>query len=168
MTKSPSLVDKLFAEVLQTERSAARHPKVEAGRLGRCPPADALLAIAGHAAGAESDLAALAERRGKAGSKMGLTVGSLFSIGRDRVADLLLTMQASYRGTLLGMRHGYDVVSLFRLAALAEGDAELAAWCDRWLVERAPLIQAVADALSWFAEHPDRALRSAKWGGAAG
>ena len=159
-----SLVDKLFPEVLQTERSAVRHPKVEARRLGACPPASALLAVAGHATRAEAQLAALAERRGKTGSMAGLAVGSLFSIGRNRIADFLLTMQASYRGTLLGIRHGYDVVTLFRLAALSERDAELVSWCDAWLAERAPLIETVASSLSWFAEHPESALRSAKLG----
>ncbi len=162
MTSSPSVVDKLFGEVLQTERSAMRHPRVEADRLGPCPPADALLAVAEHASRAERELASMAERRGKEGSKLGLAVGTLFSMGRNGVADLLLSMQASYRGTLLGMRHGYDVITLFRFAALTEEDAEITRWCDLWLAERGPLIQAVADALSWFAAHPDRALQNAK------
>ncbi len=106
MTSSPSVVDKLFGEVLQTERSAARHSTLEGERLGPGAPADALFAVAEHASRAERELASMAEQRGKEGSKLGLAVGTLFSMGRNGMADLLLSMQASYRGTLLGMRHG--------------------------------------------------------------
>ena len=162
MKTKDRLTTTLFAEVFQTERSAIRHPIVEADRLGPCTPADALRAVAAHASRVEPSLAALAEKRGVKRSKIGRAFGSFFSISRNRFADFMLSTEQSYRGTLLGIRHGHDVVTLFGMAAAAEGDRELAAWCDAWLAQRAPLADAVADALVWFAEHPDRALRNAK------
>jgi hypothetical protein len=89
-------------------------------------------------------------------------VGNLFSMGRVGLADFFLTMEPSYRGTLLGIRHRYDVVTMFRLAALAEGDAPVVAWADAWLAERLPFATAVAEEIQWFVAHPERALRSAK------
>jgi hypothetical protein len=38
MKEPTSLIHALFAEAFQTERSAVRHPIVEAERLGDCPP----------------------------------------------------------------------------------------------------------------------------------
>ena len=60
------------------------------------------------------------------------------------------------------MRHGYDLIAVFGAAARAEGDTELAAWCDEWLAERGALIADVAAAVTWFGRHPERALASAK------
>ncbi len=164
MTAKTSIVKSLFAEVFQSERSAIKHPTVEAERLGACPPADALRAVAAHASREEPVLKRLAEARGTEQSKIGAAFGELFSIGRDGLADFALSTEQSYRGTLLGMRHGYDAIHLFGLGAKAEGDLELAAWCDAWMAERGPLITAVADALAWFAAHPDRARANAKLG----
>jgi hypothetical protein len=158
-----TLTQTLFAEVGQTERSAIRHPRVEARRLGDCPPAAALLAIADHAARAEPAIRALAGARGGAHASPGIFVGNLFSIGRDTFADFFLTAEQSYRGTLLGIRHGYDVITLFRLAAVTEHDGEVVAWADPWLEVRRPLIDRVADQLGWFAKNPDRALENARF-----
>jgi hypothetical protein len=157
-----TLMQTLFAEVGQTERSAIRHPRVEARRLGECPPAAALLNVTTHAERAKPALESLAGERGATRTAVGAMVGSLFSIGRNGLADFFLTAEQSYRGTLLGMRHGYDVVTLFRLAALAEGDAPVVAWTDAWLSEREPLLRNVADQMRWFVAHPERALQNAK------
>jgi hypothetical protein len=162
MAKS-SLMLALFGEVGQTERSAIRHPRVEARRLGECPPATALVAVSRHAEREEPALRAMAEARGVARTAIGTAVGDLFSIGRNGMADFFLTTEQSYRGTLLGIRHGYDVITVFRKAALTEGDSQVAAWAEAWLGEREPLIRAVTDAMGWFVEHPARALANAKW-----
>jgi hypothetical protein len=164
MSTKTSIVESLFAEVFQSERSAIKHPTVEAERLGPCPPADALRAVAAHASRVEPALMKLAEARGREPSKIGVAFGELFSLGRDGLADFALSAEQSYRGTLLGMRHGYDAVRLFGLGAKAEGDLELAAFSDAWLTERGPLIAAAADALSWFTANPERALANAKRG----
>jgi hypothetical protein len=154
----------LLPEVRQIERSAARHAREEARRLGRSAPAAALRAVAEHADRAEVSLDALVVERTAAGSLIGAALGALFSMGRNLVGDYLLNAEQSYRGTLLGLRHGYDVVVQARTAALADGDAEFAGWCDRWLTEREPLIQAVAEQMRWFVDHPARALQRAKLG----
>jgi hypothetical protein len=161
MTTKTSLVKSLFTEVLQTERSAIRHSDVEAARLGACAPAHALRAVSAHASAMEPSLHALAARRG-VGNAPGTAAGKLLSAVRDRLIDHAVTAEQSYRTTLLGMRHGYDLISLFGEAARLEADDELAAWCDHWRAERGALVDAVAAALSWFALHPERALQNAK------
>lgn len=162
MTESTSLVDSLFGELFQTERSAVRHCAIEADRLGPTPPAVALLAVWSHATRAEATLMQHAERRGVELGGVGKAVGALFSIVRDDVADFTLTAEQSYRGTLLGIRHGCDVVAFAAAAAEIEGDAALTAWCAEWLRARWPLVEHCARALTWFASHPQRALRNAK------
>ena len=164
MNQSKSLALDLLGELFQTERSAVRHCAKEAERLGEIPAAQALRAVAAHAARAEHELEALAKARGREESALGKTVGTWFSVMRDGFADLALTSEQSYRATLLGMRHGGDVVDLFGASAEAEADPELAKWASDWLRERKPLIEACAAELRWFAQHPERALGPAKGG----
>jgi hypothetical protein len=161
--RSRQLLQNLFHELFQTEQSAALHPQREARRLGTVPPADALRQVAEHARRVLDELPELAERRKLPVSRIGQLVGLMFSNARHWFADRLIEPERSYRGTLLGMRHGVDLVTLIRDSALVEGDAELAEWCTRWLVEREPLIEAVAAQLQWFAETPEAALGSTAW-----
>jgi hypothetical protein len=104
----------------------------------------------------------LAKKRKARTSSIGLIVGHLFSLTRDGFADFVLTSEKSYRGTLLGIHHGYDLISLFGRAAREEGDEELASWCDAWVKERGELIAAANDALQWFAQNPGIAMSNAK------
>lgn len=157
-----SLRLKLLGELGQTERSAARHCGIEADRLKGSPPGAAMQAVSDQAKGLEKEIDRLCEARDVKAHTIGAAIGNLFSIGRDQVADLMLRSEQSYRGTLLGMRHGRDLVELLRLASTHEGDAELAAWCKQWLVAREPLIAACSTALSWFAEHQDEATSNSK------
>ncbi|WP_437590031.1 hypothetical protein [Sorangium sp. So ce1000] len=152
----------LVREVFQTERSAMIHPRIEAERLGDVPPAHALRAVSTHAEATLSELPPLLRERGLPTSVGGLVVGEAFSALRDRLADHLLSTERSYRGTLLGMRHGVDLIELLQYVATVEGDAPLAAWCARWLSMRRPLVEAVSDELAWFAARPARAMRAAK------
>ncbi|WP_437577437.1 hypothetical protein [Sorangium sp. So ce887] len=152
----------LVRELFQTERSAKAHPLVEAERLGDVPPAHALRAISAHADAVLSELPSLFGERGLPVSVGGSAVGQAFSVLRDHIADQLLSAERSYRGTLLGMRHGVDLVELIQYVAAAEGDTLLAAWCGRWLSTRRPLVEAAASELAWFAARPARATRAAK------
>ena len=161
--RSHQLLQTLFHELFQTEQSAALHPEREARRLGTVPPADALRQVAEHARRVLVELPELASRRQLPVSRIGQMVGRMFSHARTWFADRLIQPERSYRGTLLGMRHGVDLVTLIRDSALVEGDAELAEWCARWLLEREPLVEAVAAQLQWFAETPDAALGSTAW-----
>ena len=146
-----SLRLKLLGELGQTERSAAKHCAVEAERLAGEPPGDAMRVVSEQAKSVEPQIDALCKARDVQAHTIGAAIGDLFSAGRDHVADLMLRSEQSYRGTLLGMRHGRDLVELLRLAAAHEGDDELSAWCKQWLIARDPLIAACNAALAWFA-----------------
>jgi hypothetical protein len=152
----------LVRELFQTEESARQHPMLEAERLGEVPPADALRAVAAHARRTLAELPPLVRRHDLPVSNGGRRVGAAFSAIRDRFADLMLTAERSYRGTLLGMRHGVDLVLLIQSVARMEGDASLANWCDHWLERRRPLVEAAAQELAWFAANPARAREPAR------
>lgn len=152
-----ALLRSLFRELFQSERSAMKHPRREAERLGGGPPAQALEAVTDHAKRVFAELCATARTSNVPVSRAGMAIGSLFSIARHFVLDRAVDAERSYRATLLGIRHGVDVVKLVRKIADASGRVELAGFCTRWLEEREPLIERVESAMGWFAEHPQRA-----------
>jgi len=137
--------------MLHCAREASRVDEAVAFALGKTSE---------HAKDSLTTLRDLAKARGVTPS-VGEAVGRALSELRDKIADRMLASQTSYRGTLLGMRHGYDIFVLAREAAVREHDAEFAAFAGWWLDTRGPLIEDVARSLSWFAEHPVRALRRA-------
>lgn len=153
-----TLLDNLTREVFQTETSASRHSRREADRYGDAPPALALRAVATHADRVLAALPALAESNELVYSKGGVAVGELFSQGRDKLADFLIDSERSYRGTLLGMRHGIDVFRLLNETASAIHNYELRDFTKSWLEERLPLVQRVDEELKWFAENADQAV----------
>ncbi len=155
--KQHALLRSLFRELFQSERSAMKHPRREAERLGGGPPALALLAVAKHAESVFADLCAAARASDVPVSRVGMAIGSLLSIARHVVLDRAVDTERSYRATLLGTRHGVDLVKLIRKVADASGRVELAGFCTRWLEEREPLVERVETAMGWFAEHPQRA-----------
>jgi hypothetical protein len=152
----------LFRELFQTEQSARKHPRVEAKRLGDVPPAYAMEAIATHADAALPELRAIVRERNMVAVEGAKKVGSMFSVLRNRVADLFLSHEKSYRGTVLGLHHGMDLVTLIQFTATSMGDADLAAWCARWMEARRLLIEAAIRELAWFAAHQDRATEPVK------
>lgn len=155
------LLSGLCRELLHAERSAAKHCTSEAQRLGSCPPGMVLRAVAGHANDALLELALVCQIcELPAGSWVERLV-SLFSVARSTLLDPLLPKQMSYRGTLLGLRHGADVVRLLRQTSMVTGYHEIAEWCDRFTATRAPLIELASEELSWFAENPRRAVARA-------
>jgi len=167
MTNAPSSrrrdwLDLLVHELFQTEESAREHPQIEADRLGAVPPALAMREVSVHATRALAELPPMMRRHHLVVSRGGQAVGAAFSRIRDSFADLLLSREKSYRATLLGMRHGVDLVEMVATLARVEGEIELAEWCDRWIEERRPLVEAAARELAWFAEHPERATEAAR------
>lgn len=156
-----ALLRNLTRELFQTEVSAAKHCRREARRQPGSPPADALIATAQHADRALEELGELARKHDLPRSSAGMLLGALFSESRQRVADHLIDSERSYRGTLLGMRHGTDVVRVFAVAAREAGETELADWAERWLAQRDPLIKEAERQLQWFGKHPERALERA-------
>lgn len=144
----------LVRELFQTENSARLHPVIEAERLGEVPPARVLRAVAEHAAEALDELPALVASQGLPVSEAGKRMGAALSSLRDHFIDLLVNMEKSYRGTLIGMRHGVDLVELVQYTAREQGDNRLADWCEVWLARRRPLVEAAARELAWFAANP--------------
>lgn len=144
----------LIRELFQTETSARIHPIVEADRLGEVPPAHALRAVAGHAAEALEQLPPLVVRLELPVSHAGKALGAALSSLRDHFIDLLVNTEKSYRGTLIGMHHGVDLVELVQYAAREQGEDALAEWCAAWLERRRPLVAAAASQLAWFAANP--------------
>jgi len=156
------LLVSLSRELFQTETSAARHCRREAGRLGDSEPAAALLAVADHAEAVLLELPKLAQRNNLPASRGGALTGALFSQLRDKLFDALIDSDRSYRGTLLGCRHGIDVVHTLQHLANEVGKADLDAFCASWLTTRTALIQRLEDELAWFAKHPGEALKLAR------
>lgn len=152
----------LTRELFQTEMSAAQHCRREAARLGQTSPAHALRAVADHADAVLVELPKLAERNGLPKSRGGFFVGELFSQVRDKLADALIDSDRSYRGTLLGCRHGLDVVRMMQQVSATYGLRELDAFCAAWLNTRTVLVQKLEDELAWFARHPAAALKSGR------
>lgn len=156
-----ALLATLFVELFQTEQSAREHPAVEADRLAGTPPAEALLAVVAHAERVRPELEALAEREQLATTSVGARIGDALSIVRDFIVDRTVSREKSYRGTLIGMRHGVDLVRLVVAVAEAAGRPAIVDWCRRWLEVRPGLVERVVERLYWFAAHPDRARERA-------
>ncbi len=161
MKDSTLLLTALLPETFQTEQSAITHCAREAERLGEADEAQGMLAVSRHATLSLATLKTLAQARGVDGETAGRVIGASLSELRDKIADRIISSESSYRGTLMGMRHGFDLFTLVRSTAEAEGDVELASFCEDWLAVRGPLIEQAAATLRWFAGHPARAMRRA-------
>ncbi len=157
--RSQKLFQNLGRELFQTERSAALHCRREADRLGSAPPAQALRAVAEHADEVLRELPDLAARSSIPESKSGAIVGRIFSEIRDKIADRIIESERSYRGTLLGARHGIDVMHMLACVANERGDERLERFCSAWLERRPALVERAANELSWFARNPEVATR---------
>jgi len=155
------LLQHLRGELWQTETSAAQHCRREAARLGDTAPARALSAAAQHADDTLATLPRLLQDVGSTHKTVGTAVGKFFSELRDTLADNLVTSERSYRGTLLGLRHGVDLVRLM-LASASHDSSDVRQFLEAWLARREPLITEVAQQLSWFAEHQGQALKHAR------
>jgi hypothetical protein len=154
------LLGRLFVELFQTETSALEHPRLEGERLGDSPPGRAMRAVSVHAARVLPELRRVAAAEGFATRSLGSWIGDAFSVARRLAFDRVLDREKSYRGTLIGMYHGVDVVRLLRAAARARRRERIAAFCDGWLDERIPLVDAAGRQLDWFGAHPDIAIES--------
>jgi hypothetical protein len=154
------LREKLCRELAQSELDATRHTSREARRLGDVPPAHALRSIAEHADQLRPRFEALVKPDQPVGVALGRGVGEVFSALRHFVFDRMIDTERSFRGTLLGLRHGIDLTRLLREVALRQADAALLQYCDQFLVERASLLEHAEQRLAWFAEHPEIALMS--------
>jgi len=155
-TKSvDALLATLFRELFQTEQSAERQCRREADRLGATGPSGAMRAVAQHAAAVLQELPGLSRAEHLPVSRFGQLVGAALSRARDLITDRLIEEERSYRSTLLGIRHGVDLVTMIRHVADSVGRVEIGGFCTRWLAARQPMVAAVEQQLAWFAHHPD-------------
>ncbi|HKU44260.1 MAG TPA: hypothetical protein VJR89_39140 [Polyangiales bacterium] len=157
-----ALLRSSFRELFQTETSAVRHCQREAERLGVAPPAAPLRAISRQAEGFLAELPQLARAHKLPMCAGGIAVGELFSQTRDKLADRFIRSERSYRGTMLGLRHGVDLVQLVSVAAGERGYSDITEFCVRWLSARLPLMSELERELAWFAREPAEAMRIAR------
>jgi hypothetical protein len=160
MDELTRLKHKLGRELAQSERSAIQHCRREAKRLRSGRAADAMHAIADHAEAQWPRLEALRAKRQPKGFRLGSLVGRTFSLLRYALFDRVIDIERSYRGTLLGVHHGVGVVRLLGEVALRDNDQRLLGFCEEWLATRRPLLEAAESSLGWFADRPQRSLRS--------
>jgi hypothetical protein len=156
------LVPRLFVELFQTEKSACEHPRIEAERLGETPPAYAMLAVSAHAERTLAEIRRVAEAEALVSTSVGTFLGGTFSAFRDWFIDRALDREKSYRATLIGLRHGIDLVRLLHSASRSERRSELVEFCRAWLSQRPPLVEAAARQLDWFGAHAPIALESSR------
>lgn len=151
--------ESLLRELHQVEQSARRHPAVEAERLGERPPGRAMAAIAAHGEEMRARLTALTRPIDPELQHAGDAAGNLLSLLRRTVVDRPISIERSYRATLLGVTHGVDLARLIRPLAEAHGHPELSAFCREYLDSRVPLLEVARTQLAWFAAHPEVAAR---------
>jgi len=156
LSSRATLVESLIRELHQTERSCATHCRREAARFGDERPARALLALAEHAQLVLARMQPVG--RSSWGRKLAERVGSGLSLFREMILDRIIREERSYRGTLLGVRHGIDLVKLLRAAAQSEKSGLMLEFADSWLEKRTLLWEEAVLALEWFDENPDAAL----------
>lgn len=161
-TPRRKILRRLGRELYQTETSARLHCRREAERLGDVPPAEPLRASSRHASEALKSITEHTSRSDMPLSVAGALTGVAFSTARDLVLDRLLSSEQSYRGTLLGMKHGLDLVKLINELAQREGDVELTEWTNAWLRIREPLVMEAEARLGWFADNPEIADKVAR------
>ena len=152
------LLRSLVREFFQTETSAVMHCRREAARIDATPAAP-MLAIAQHAEQVLREFPPLAKRYGLPFSAGGIAVGAMFSNLRDKIFDKTIRSERSYRGTVLGVRHGVDLVQVFAAATRTVGYTDLTQFFETWLTERKRLVAQLEPSLSWFAEHPEQAMK---------
>jgi hypothetical protein len=160
MNPREKLRSKLCRELAQSEHSAIYHSTREAKRLGDVPPAHALLAIAEHARSYQKRFEIVAKEHPTLGLSIGRAVGEVFSLLRHVIFDRMIDVERSYRGTILGAKHGTDVARLLREVALVDHEAAMIDFVNAWLSEREALVRAAETQLAFFAEEPKIAIRS--------
>jgi hypothetical protein len=146
------LLDKLLRELQRSETSAIEHAPREARRIGESAPVLALRDVGVHAQQLRPRL-----HRALDGHALATSEGRLsgtFSTIRNLVADHVYDAERAFRGALLDLRHGIDVVRVLREVARLEELFALIRWCDDWLSARRTLVARVEAQLAWFAEQP--------------
>ncbi|MBL8949496.1 MAG: hypothetical protein JNK82_01875 [Myxococcaceae bacterium] len=158
-TTERRLLHGLARELYQVEVSAAMHAGREAVRFEGSAPGTAMLDVSRHADRVLDAIGKMFETRDiRVNGLVGAAAGMAFSLVRKAGLDFIMGPERSYRFTLLGLRHGIDLVYELKLLADQLGDDQLAGFCRTWLEQRVPAVTAVERQLVWFVTHTDRAL----------
>jgi len=144
------LLDKLLRELQRSETQAIEHPSREGRRLGETAPVLALREVALHAQQLRPRLVHALDGHALVPGRVSATFSTLRQLVVGRVYDA----ERSFRGALLDLRHGVDVVRVLRDVARLEELFALIRWCDDWLAARRTLVARVEAQLAWFAEQP--------------
>ncbi len=141
------LLEKLLRELVRTEAQTADHVAREERRIGDTPPTRALRAVAAH-------VEQMRPRLRQVIDSLGASVSPRFGIRLSTLRQLVAEHNAerAYRGALLDLRHGVDVVRVLREVAHLEELFALIRWCDDWLAARRTLVERVEAQLGWFSE----------------
>ncbi|MDB4952777.1 MAG: hypothetical protein JWO36_346 [Myxococcales bacterium] len=135
---------------MRSETQAVEHAPREAKRIGECPPVSALREVGAHAHAMQPRLQQALEAYAVPVGRGGIsaTLNNL----RHFVADHVQDAERAYRGALLDLRHGLEVVRVLREISRLEGLFGIIRWCDDWLSARRTLVARVEAQLGWFAE----------------
>jgi hypothetical protein len=151
------LFDKLTRELVRCESHAREHAEREARRIGEAPPVVALRAVAAHAEAMRPRLGFILDASASPSTRARFR--STMTLLRARVIDRMIDAERAFRGALLDLRHGVDVVSVLREVARRDREFAVIRWCDDWLVARRPLVARLEAQLGWFAENQNAHYR---------
>jgi hypothetical protein len=143
------LLGKLVRELVRSEAHAVEHAARETRRLGECAPVKALREVARHAADMRPRLEHVLVAHGVRPGRHALA-GALTAL-RSLVADHRQDAERAYRGALLDLRDGLDIVRVLHEVARLEELFALIRWCDDWLGARRALVTRIEAQLAWFA-----------------
>jgi len=146
------LLEKLLRELVRAEGLAVEHASAVARRIGETAPVDVLRDVRLHALSMRSRFVRALEGHSLSASRGG--VAATLSTLRCFVAERVHDPERAYRGALLDLRHGVDVVRVLREVARLEELFALIRWCDDWLTARRTLVARVEAQLPWFTQLP--------------
>ena len=159
--ESDDLIRSLRRKLFQAETSTLAQCRLEAKRLDGTEPASALRHVSDHVESVLQELTEFAPEHGGPASVVGVALGQIFSATCEFLADRLIPRESSYRGVLIGIRDGLDLVRLMIHCAERQENGQLANWCGVWLQTRSELAAELERGLVWFANHPDFSMQIA-------
>lgn len=153
--------NRALREGYASTRQLSEHWRSLASRLGPGPLADALAAGAELADELLVDLAERTAAYGLFGRPAAQGVGASLAGARSAVADRTLERNQAARIAVLDGQHVATLLAYLAVLARANGDDELAAWCEGWERRLSAAVDAVRRAAVATGENPVRAIAPA-------
>jgi hypothetical protein len=142
-------------------RQLAEHWRSLSSRLGPGPPAEALTAGAELAEELLTDLGERTASHGLFGGPAAHGVGASLAAARSVLADRALERNQAARLAVLDGQHVTTLLAYLGVLARANGDQELAEWCEGWERRLSAAVDAVRRAAVAMGEDPERAIAPA-------